>query len=197
MNFRLPIGAAVLFLAMGATTSCAGSAESSADGQFTNIIALASQRLALAVPVAQWKWHNHKAIEDKPREAELLRSLLPAAHQYGIDTGDAQRFFTDQMSASKEVQNALFTEWRASMPPPVPAATALESARKDLSKLSQSMLVALAQTSGSRHADDCPLRLAHALENWKTIESVDSDQSQALNTALAHVCASGGIGAGA
>ena len=73
-----------------------------------NIVALASQRLALAEPVARWKWANHKAIEDRPREAELLVSVEKRAAQAGVDPAFARTFFEDQITASKDVQNALF-----------------------------------------------------------------------------------------
>ena len=66
------------------------------------------QRLALAEPVARWKWANHKAIEDRPREAELLVSVEKRAAQAGVDPAFARTFFEDQIAASKDVQNALF-----------------------------------------------------------------------------------------
>lgn len=68
----------------------------SADGDdtaLTNLVALASQRLALAEPVARWKWANHKEIEDKPREAALLDAVEKRAVQTGVDPAFARTFF--------------------------------------------------------------------------------------------------------
>ncbi|MBL3950185.1 gamma subclass chorismate mutase AroQ, partial [Bacteroides thetaiotaomicron] len=87
------------------------------DTALTNIVALASQRLALAEPVARWKWANHKAIEDQPREAALLTAVEKRAGQAGVDPAFARTFFEDQIAASKDVQNALFATWRATQPP--------------------------------------------------------------------------------
>ncbi|MCM3187103.1 chorismate mutase, partial [Priestia megaterium] len=87
------------------------------DTALTNIVALASQRLALAEPVARWKWANHKAIEDRPREAALLTAVEQRAVQAGIDPAFARTFFEDQITASKDVQNALFATWRTTRPP--------------------------------------------------------------------------------
>ena len=45
------------------------------DTSLTNLIALVSQRLALAEPVARFKWANHQAITDTPRENALLAEV--------------------------------------------------------------------------------------------------------------------------
>ena len=54
------------------------------DTALTNLVALASQRLALAEPVARWKWANGKPIEDRSREAELLASVEQRAAKAGV-----------------------------------------------------------------------------------------------------------------
>ncbi|OXH83617.1 chorismate mutase, partial [Burkholderia multivorans] len=65
------------------------------DTALTNLVALASQRLALAEPVARWKWANRQPIEDRPREAALLAAVEQRAAQAGLDASCAHTFFED------------------------------------------------------------------------------------------------------
>ncbi|KVF02521.1 chorismate mutase [Burkholderia vietnamiensis] len=165
------------------------------DTTLTNLVALASQRLALAEPVARWKWANHQAIEDKPREAALLASVEKRAVQAGVDAAVARTFFEDQIAASKDVQNALFANWRATRPPEGTPPDLATSTRPALDQLTQKMLAALAQAAPMRDAPDCQARLARSIANWKTLTRYDSTRTQALGTALSHVCSGGGASA--
>jgi chorismate mutase len=170
----------------------------SADGDdtaLTNLVALASQRLALAEPVARWKWANHKEIEDKPREAALLDAVEKRAVQTGVDPAFARTFFEDQIAASKDVQNALFAAWRATRPPEGTPPDLATSTRPALDRLTEKMLAGLAQVAPLRDAPDCQARLARSIANWKTLTRYDSAQARALDTALSHVCSAGGASA--
>ncbi|MGU7775292.1 chorismate mutase [Burkholderia sp. MR1-5-21] len=165
------------------------------DTALTNLVALASQRLALAEPVARWKWANHKPIEDRPREAELLASVEQRAARAGVDPAFARTFFEDQIAASKDVQNALFAAWRATRPPEGTPPDLATSTRPKLDLLTQAMLAGLAQVEPLRTAPDCQARLARSIANWKSLTRYDASQAQALGTALSHVCAAGGASA--
>jgi chorismate mutase len=168
-----------------------------ADGDDTplvNLVALASQRLALAVPVAQWKWANHQPITDAPREAELLADVEQRARAAGIDPAFAHAFFEDQVEASKQVQTALFDKWRTSKPPEGPAPDLATSTRPALDRLTRSMIAGLARVQSLRDTPDCPIRLARSVQSWKTMTRYDASEAGPLATALAHVCSSGGMG---
>ncbi|CAH2907342.1 MAG: Periplasmic chorismate mutase I precursor (EC [uncultured Paraburkholderia sp.] len=183
-----------------ALLACAASAPAPAladgdDTALTNLIALASQRLALAEPVARWKWANHQAITDKPREEALLADVQKRAAAANVDPTFARAFFQDQIDASKEVQNALFASWRASQPPQEPAPDLATSTRPQLDRLTQSLIAGLARVQPLRAAPDCPSRVAQSLANWKSLTRYDSTRSNALNRALGHVCETGGVGA--
>nr|WKF56972.1 Secreted chorismate mutase [Paraburkholderia busanensis] len=173
-------------------------APAAADGDdtaLTNLIALASQRLALAEPVARWKWANHQAITDTPRENALLADVAKRAATANVDPAFARAFFQDQIDASKDVQNALFAEWRATQPPQGPAPDLATSTRPQLDRLTQAMVTGLARVQPLRATPDCPSRVAQALANWKSLTRYDSTRSSALTHALGHVCDSGGVGA--
>jgi chorismate mutase len=161
----------------------------------TNLISLVSQRLALAEPVARWKWAHHQAITDAPREAALLADVEKRAAAAEVDPAFARAFFQDQIDASKEVQNALFATWSSARPPEEPAPDLATSTRPQLDQLTQSMITGLARVQGLRTAPDCPTQVAQGIANWKTLTRYDSARSVALTHALGHVCEVGGVGA--
>ncbi len=190
---RPALPAAALWLAL--SLACVGARAEGDETAMTNVVALASERLALAEPVAQWKWANHRAITDAPRESALLADVERRAQRAGVDPVFARAFFQDQIDASKQVQSALFARWRTSAPPSGVAPDLATSTRPQLDRLTQALMTALARVEPSRHSDDCPTRLGHAVMNWKALTRYGAIDASALNTALAHVCASGGVGA--
>jgi chorismate mutase len=175
----------------------ATSAPASADGSstaLTNVVALAAQRLALATPVAQFKWQTGKSITDTPREQRLLADVAEKAKTQGVDPVFVRSFFGDQIEASKIVQNALFEQWHQTGGPKQPT-TDLAALRPKLDQLDATLIQALARIQGLRTQPDCQSELAQSLTNWKQLSSFDSSQSDALTRALSHVCAGGGISA--
>lgn len=166
-----------------------------ADGDetaMTNLIALVSQRLALAVPVAQWKWANHRAITDAPREAAVLDDIARRAQEADVDPTFARTFFRDQIEASKQVQRALFERWNKTHPPAGVTPDLATSTRPQLDRITRALLPALARVQPWRDTPDCPVRLAHAVKSWKLLTRYGEIDADALNTALAHVCSAGG-----
>jgi chorismate mutase len=195
MNFRkrrVALSAVVLSVVLSVTT--VGAHADGDETAMTNLVALVSQRLALAVPVAQWKWANHRPISDPPREAVLLADVEKRAQAAEVDPAFAHAFFQDQIEASKQVQAALFDRWRKSAPPSGAAPDLAASTRPQLDRLTQALLPALARVQPSRAAPDCPARLAHAIKSWKMLTRYGDIDAEALNTALAHVCTAGGVG---
>jgi chorismate mutase len=160
----------------------------------TNVVALAAQRLALATPVAQFKWQTGKSITDSPREQRLLADVASKAQTQGIDPAFVRSFFGDQIEASKMVQNGLFEQWRKAGAPKQPAPD-LATLRPKLDQLDATLIHALAQVEPLRTRSDCQSELAQSLANWKQLSSFDSSQSDALMQALSHVCAGGGVSA--
>jgi chorismate mutase len=193
-SYRFGASCALAFAACLAFAPAPAAADGD-DTALTNLIALASQRLALAEPVARWKWANHQAITDTPRENALLADVEKRAAAANVDPAFARAFFQDQIDASKDVQNALFTTWRGTQPPQGPAPDLASSTRPQLDRLTQSLVTGLARVQPLRTADDCPSRVAQALANWKSLTRYDSAHASALTRALGHVCETGGVGA--
>lgn len=188
-------GALALCAALTLTLTPPAARADSDDTALTNLISLVSQRLALAEPVARWKWANHQAITDAPREAALLTDVAKRAAAAQLDPEFARAFFQDQIDASKEVQNALFAAWRSTQPPEGAAPDLVTTIRPQLDQLTKSMITGLVRVQTLRTAPDCPSRVAQGIANWKSLTRYDSARSGALNRALGHVCESGGVGA--
>ncbi|SAK50401.1 chorismate mutase [Caballeronia hypogeia] len=192
-SFLLSLAASACLLALAAPSSARADGD---DTPFTNLIALVSQRLALAEPVARWKWAHHEPITDARREEALLKHVEEKAAAAQVDTDFARQFFRDQIEASKDVQNALFANWRALKAAPEAAPPDLaKDTRPKLDRLTQSLMSALAHVEPIRHADDCPMRLAESVARWKHLTRYNSSMNEPLQRALSHVCASGGVGA--
>jgi chorismate mutase len=191
----LTVALAALTLASALAFASSPARADGDDTSLTNLIALVSQRLSLAEPVARYKWAHHQPITDTPREQALLADVEKRAAQAGVDPAFAHAFFQDQIDASKDVQNALFDTWRTTRPPEGAAPDLSTSLRPQLDKLTQSLIAALSRVQTLRAQDDCPTRVARSIDNWKSLTRYDSTRNAALTRALGHVCASGGVGA--
>ena len=82
---------------------------------------------------------------------------------------------------------------RATRPPEGTPPDLATSTRPALDRLTQKMLALRAGCTGD--APDCQARLARSIANWKTLTRYDATQTQALDTALSHVCSAGGASA--
>ncbi|HEY1394154.1 MAG TPA: gamma subclass chorismate mutase AroQ [Methylibium sp.] len=72
---------------------------------------LIDQRLLLAQDVARAKWNTQGAIEDLPRETQIIRGLGQQAKALGLPAPWVESFFRAQIEASKTVQRELFARW--------------------------------------------------------------------------------------
>jgi chorismate mutase-like protein len=96
---------------------------------------LADARLAVVVDVARWKWNRNAPIEDRAREQRLLDGL-PA---------EARGFFAAQIAAAKQLQQDLFSRWRAAGHERSPAERDLnEVLRPQIDQINARMLALLA-----------------------------------------------------
>ena len=136
--------AAVLFFLLLA--GCAAPPPAAHDvGKIDRILTLIGQRLRYMDDVARNKWNSGAAIEDLPREREIIDSLGKQAAGYGLDAGIAREFFRAQIEASKIIQRTRFAEWRAQNQPPFKDLPDLrDSIRPALDALTPELMKALA-----------------------------------------------------
>lgn len=81
---------------------------------------LVHSRLALMKDVAAHKWINRIPIENLEREALVLEKAAAESLQFGIRIEDSRRFFSEQISAAKEIQRYWFSYWENQRGPSAP-----------------------------------------------------------------------------
>ncbi|HEV7631731.1 MAG TPA: gamma subclass chorismate mutase AroQ [Steroidobacteraceae bacterium] len=77
------------------------------------LVQLVDARLAVMPDVARYKWNAKAAIEDLPREQEVLVTLGREAAALGLPPDTTERFLRAQIEASKQMQRELFARWQA------------------------------------------------------------------------------------
>jgi chorismate mutase len=77
------------------------------------LLVLIAQRLALMSDVARHKFNSGAAVEDLPREAQVLAQVTAAAEAAGLPRGFATRFFQAQIDAAKLLQQSRIDGWKA------------------------------------------------------------------------------------
>ena len=70
-----------------------------------------NERLALMEDVARTKWNTKAAIEDLPREQQIIDGLKSQAQALGVPGPWAERFFRAQIEAAKVIQRDAFAQW--------------------------------------------------------------------------------------
>jgi chorismate mutase-like protein len=112
-------------------------AEPLADAVFERI----ADRLSLMKSVAAWKRANRVAIEDRAREALVLKNAIGAATAAGLDPATARPFFEAQIEAAKDVQSCWIRRWDANeVPPPQSAPDLTTEIRPALLELDRALL---------------------------------------------------------
>jgi chorismate mutase len=106
------------------------------------LLGLMRERLELSRLVAEVKWNQGLPIEDLERERQFLRSMQQAS-QGELNPGLLEAFFLAQIQASKELQKALFEEWRSQSVQKLETSTSLEELRPRLDRVSVELLHAL------------------------------------------------------
>ncbi|MEO7726304.1 MAG: gamma subclass chorismate mutase AroQ [Burkholderiales bacterium] len=144
--------AALLFSLLAA---CATQPSTSDVEKIDRVLTLIQQRLAIADDVARNKWNSGAAIEDLPREREIIEGLSRQAAGYGLTADLAGDFFRAQIEASKIIQHARFRGWRAAGQPKFSQVRDLgKDIRPALDALTPQMMRALADAAPALQAPE-------------------------------------------
>ncbi|WP_371764513.1 gamma subclass chorismate mutase AroQ [Massilia sp.] len=117
------------------------------------------QRLLLAREVARAKWNAQAAIEDLPREEQVIAAAVRQGSVLGLPEAWIRTVFRAQIDASKTVQRALYERWQAEGAGRFDDAPDLgKTIRPELDRLTTQLLRAMADNQallhdGSRQAD--------------------------------------------
>jgi chorismate mutase len=138
MSVRLLKKKRTCLCALAVTTLLSASSQASASspGDFTQLVELSTKRLYVAREVALFKWDNKQAVEDKAREAVVIKTSVEEASAKGLYADFVARFFSDQIEANKVVQYALLAKWtQDGQAPDEPRASLENSIRPELDLL--------------------------------------------------------------
>lgn len=148
------------------------------------LIVAIGARLVAAEEVAAYKAANNLAISDPAREAEVIAAAATSAAERGVDEHLVRAVVTDQIAASKIVQEGFQRLWAAGAP--APASPSLDHARGVISSATATIVTELGTgpTCPTPAADLA--RLSDALHQLG-LDREDSDS--AAQTATASLCA--------
>ncbi|MBV4480108.1 chorismate mutase [Pseudomonas khavaziana] len=123
-----------------------------------------AERLEIADQVALSKWDNHKPVEDKKREQEVIASVVAQAPGYKLEPVAAEQFFSAQIEANKLVQYAHLSDWQfQGKAPDDPRPDLVKQIRPQLDQLQKRLLEQLAAFTPQRTDQQCPQWLAEAV----------------------------------
>ena len=94
--------------------------------------------------VARHKYNSGAAVEDLPREAQVIEAVTAQAVEAGLDKDLAAKFFQAQIDASKMIQSERIAAWKAENHAPFTDVPDLKTViRPKLDALTPALLAAL------------------------------------------------------
>ena len=164
-----------------ATAACA----SDAPPALAPLLQSIGERLAIADQVALSKWDSHKAVEDRPREQQVIAGATAQAATYHLSEETVGQFFAAQIEANKLVQYARLSTWYLQgRAPDTPRQDLAGQIRPQLDQLQKRLLQQLADFSPQRTDRQCPQWLARANQ----ASSSDPLRRLAMVRATAELC---------
>ncbi len=108
------------------------------------LFVLMRDRLVLMHEVARSKWSAGRPVADPEREKALLGAMEERGRALGLDPAEVRDFFTAQLEAAKQVQEADVQRWRAEGRGPFAGAPDLGDLRRRIDRLNLDLIAALA-----------------------------------------------------
>lgn len=171
--------------------SASGQAGSQPLGRLGSLTELVIQRLLVSDQVAAAKFGTTSPIDDPAREQQELDAVRQQAAALGLDPDATGRFFSDQITASKIVQQGDYTRWTAHPGEAPTSRPDLGQIREQLDRLTTQLLQELKATQAFRQEPvGCSVQLALAKESGVVLNGLDAAHRHALNTATRSVCLS-------
>jgi chorismate mutase len=155
------------------------------------LVETSARRLLIAEQVALAKWDSGAAVEDLPREAQVIKGAVRDGDSRGLDSTLISNFFKAQIEANKIVQYSLLADWRRSGRAPAHAPIDLVAMiRPELDRVQTALIAELADTVAIRASTTCRADVAKAIGKYilEHKPEVRPLQSIALDRALAASC---------
>ena len=146
-NLTMTRRGALTFLAAAAGVACLSTRPGfslAAGTALDTLLSLIGERLAVMPDVARHKYNSGAAVEDLPREAQVIEAVTAQAVADGLDKDVAAKFFQAQIDASKMIQSERIAAWKAEGHAPFTDVPDLKTViRPKLDALTPAMLAAL------------------------------------------------------
>jgi chorismate mutase len=163
----------------------------SAPTPLQTLVETSARRLLIGAQVALAKWDTGAAVEDAPREEQVIRNAVQASESKGLDSASVSGFFKAQIEANKLVQYSLLADWkRAGDAPAHNPVNLVKTIRPELDRLQTELIDELAATKAVRSGKTCPADIAKAVGQYVAAHPRESQPvyAIALDRALAASC---------
>jgi chorismate mutase len=131
------------------------------------LVKISARRLLIAEQVALAKWDSGAAVEDLPREAQVITGAVREGVSRGLEPTSVSNFFKAQIEANKVIQYSLLADWRRSGRAPAHAPIDLVATiRPELDHVQTSLIAELADTVAIRASTTCRADVAKAIGKY-------------------------------
>jgi chorismate mutase len=157
------------------------------------LVETSAHRLIIAQQVALAKWDSGAAVEDLPREAQVITGAVRAGVSRGLDPTSVSSFFKAQIEANKVIQYSLLGDWRRAGKAPAHSPIDLAATvRPELDHVQAALIAALADTAAVRESTTCRVDVAQAIGRYVSVHKHEAGPLQwiALDRALSASCTS-------
>jgi chorismate mutase len=158
-----------------------------------SLVETSARRLLIAQQVALAKWDSGAAVEDLPREAQVITGAARDGASRGLDPTSVSNFFNAQIEANKVIQYSLLADWhRAGRAPTHAPIDLVATIRPELDQMQEALIAELADTVAIRASTTCRADVAKAIGKYVLVQKHEGGplQSIALDRALAASCTS-------
>jgi chorismate mutase len=154
-----------------------------------SLVEASAQRLTVAEQVALAKWDSGSAVEDVPREAQVISGAVKVGELLGLNEVSVSNFFRAQIEANKLVQYSLLADWRrAGKAPAHEPINLVNTIRPKLDQLQTALLTELAGTTAIRVGKTCRDEVAEEVGKYVSAHHSGTLQAIALDRAMAAAC---------
>ena len=175
-------------LAVLGVTLLASRAGAAPSSPLSELVDAAAQRLAVAEPVAAFKWASHASIEDPGRVQEELVKLRADAEAAHVDPGYMARVFGDQITATEAIEYSRFADWKLNPAIAPDAPPDLSASRSTIDGLNQTMLTLIVANWPLLHSPACRQQLDAASTDVMRLRRLDGLYQRALSSATQSYC---------
>lgn len=157
-------------------------------GPLTALVDALAERLAIAEPVAAYKWRAHTAIEDPARVDQELSTLREDAASADLDPDYVARVFGDQIAATEAVEYRRFSDWKLDPAAVPPAPADLSASRAAIDALNTKILSHISLNWSLLGSSTCAGLLQQARADVTRRRNLDDLYRRALTAATVSYC---------